>query len=94
VILYTCPGRKSGASVPLVQHPCGAAAKALDEAGHDYELKALGGFKAVPLSRRGRRDEVVALTGQEDVPVLKLDDGTAIQGADLIAAWAAANPSL
>jgi hypothetical protein len=32
------------------------------------------------------------LTGQEDVPVVLLDDGTAIQGSRRIADWAAATP--
>ena len=93
MVLYTCAGRKSGAGFPVVQHPCGVAAKALDEVGHRYELKVVGGFKMIPFSRRGRRDEIVSLTGQEDVPVLLLDDGTAIQGSRRIADWAAANPA-
>lgn len=93
MILYTCPGRKHGATGPLVKHPCGVAAKALDDAGHEYELSVVGGFKNVPLSRRGRRDEIVSLTGQQDVPVLLLDDGTAVQGSRGIAEWAQGNPA-
>ena len=54
--LYTCPAGKHGAGAPLVKHPCGVAAKALDDAGHRYEMKVVGGFKNIPLSRRGRRD--------------------------------------
>lgn len=92
VVLYTCPARRHGATTPLVKHPCGVAAKALDEAGHEYELKVVGGFKNIPFSRRGRRSEIVSLTGQEDVPVVLLDDGTAIQGSRRIADWAAATP--
>jgi glutathione S-transferase len=79
--------------VPLVSHPCGVAAQALDRAGHDYEVKTVGGFKNLPLSRRGKREEIVALTGQEDVPVLLLDDGGAIQGSAAIVAWAAGDSS-
>jgi glutathione S-transferase len=90
--LYTCPAGKHGAGAPLVKHPCGVAAKALDEAGHQYELQGVGGFKHVPFSRRGRRDEIVAMTGQEDVPVLLLDDGTTVQGSRRIVEWVAANP--
>ena len=94
VVLYTCAGRKHGASRPLpIKHPCGVAAKALDEAGHEYDLEVVGGFKNIPFSRRGRRDKIVSLTGQEDVPVLVLDDGTAIPGSRRIADWAAANPA-
>jgi hypothetical protein len=91
--LYTCPAGKIGGSAPLVQHPCGVAARALDEAGHRYETEGVGGFKNIPFSRRGRRDEIVKLTGQEDVPVLLLDDGTAVQGSRRITEWAAANPA-
>jgi glutathione S-transferase len=84
VILYTCPARTHGASAPLVRHPCGVAAKALDEAELEYEIKVVGGFKNVPFSRRGRRQDIVALTGQQDVPVLVLDDDTIIQGSDSV----------
>ncbi len=91
--LYTCPARTLGGTAPIVQHPCGVAANALDEAGHEYETQAVGGFKNLPFSRRGRRDEIVSLTGQEDVPVLLLDDGTVVQGSRRIVEWAAANPA-
>ena len=90
MILYTCAGRKSGASTPLVQHPCGLAARALDDAGQRYDVKVVGGFKRVPFSRRGKRDEIIRLTGQEDVPVLVTDDGTVIQGSQRIVEWARA----
>lgn len=88
MILYTCAGRKHGASGPLIKHPCGVAAKALDESGHQYELEVVGGFKNIPFSRGGRRDQIVELTGQQDVPVLLTDDGTVVQGSQQIVAWA------
>lgn len=91
--LYTCPARKHGADTPLIKHPCGVAAKALDEAGHGYEVKVVGGFKNVPFSRRGRRGEIRELTGQDDVPLLVLDDGSTVQGSGAIVAWAAAHPA-
>lgn len=91
--LYTCPARTIGGNAPVIKHPCGVAAKALDDAGHAYDVKVVGGFKNLPLSRRGRRDEVVSLTGQQDVPVLVLDDGTAIAGSREIVGWAEANPA-
>lgn len=93
VRLYTCPARTIGGNAPLIKHPCGVAASALDEAGHTYEVKVLGGFKNLPLSRRGRRDEVISLTGHPDVPVLLPDDGTAVGGSREIAAWAQSNPA-
>ena len=93
MILYTCAGKKHGAGVPLLTHACGQAAKALDEAGLEYEIEVVGGFKAVPLSRRGKRERIVELTGQEDVPVLVTDDGTAVAGSKEIVRWARAHPA-
>jgi glutaredoxin len=59
-------------------HGCWVAQKALDDAGVEYEL-----VKA-PL-RRSKRDEVKRLTGQEMVPVIEFEDGTAVraQGKEL-----------
>jgi glutathione S-transferase len=91
MILYTCPARTHGADAPLIKHPCGVAAQALDRAGHTYTVKVVGGFKNLPLSRRGRREEIIALTGQQDVPVLVLDDGTTVQGSGAICAWASSH---
>ncbi len=88
MVLYTCPARTHGADAPLIKHPCGVAAKALDAAGHTYTVKTVGGFKNLPFSRRGRRTEIMALTGQQDVPVLVLEDGTVVQGSGAIVAWA------
>jgi hypothetical protein len=93
MILYTCAGKKHGASTPLIPHACGRAAKALDDAGHHYELEVVGGFKHVPFSRRGKRERIAELTGQEDVPVLVTDSGTAVAGSDAIVGWAAENPA-
>lgn len=53
-------------------HGCWQAQKALDEAGIEYEL-----VKA-PL-RRPKREEVKRLTGQEMVPVIEFEDGTAVR---------------
>ena len=91
MLLYTCAGKKSAGSLPLIQHPCGRAAKALDDAGHSYDIEVVGGFKRVPLSRRGKREKIRELTGQEDVPVLRLDDGEVVTGADAIVEWARAH---
>ena len=90
MVLYTCPARTHGANAPIVKHPCGVAAQALDRAGQSYTVKVVGGFKKVPLSRRGKRAEILELTGQEDVPVLVLDDGSTISGTDAIVKWAGA----
>ncbi|MDO8630078.1 MAG: hypothetical protein Q7R41_06250, partial [Phycisphaerales bacterium] len=53
MILYTCPAQTHGATTPVIKHPCGVAAKALDEARQPYEVRVVGGFKNVPFSRRG-----------------------------------------
>ena len=59
--------------------------------GHSFTVKIVGGFKAIPLSRRGKRDEIISLTGQQDVPVLVLNDGATVQGTSAIVEWAAAH---
>jgi glutaredoxin 2 len=88
MILYTCAGRTHGATTPIRQHPCGVAAKALDEAGYDYEVEVVGGFKNIPFTRRGKRERILELTGQGDVPVLVKDDGSVVAGSQQIVAWA------
>jgi len=93
VILYTC-GQKKRMGTPL--HPCGWAAKALDEAGHSYELRALRGYRLLPWTRASRakdRAEVKALSGTNEVPVLVLDDGTVISDSRRIVRWAKQHPA-
>ena len=68
MILYTCGQKKSFGSLG---HPCGRAAKALDEAGYEYEIRALPGYRLMPWTwgeRRGNRKEVEELTGQTNLP--------------------------
>jgi glutathione S-transferase-like protein len=92
VILYTCGQKKSLGSVG---HPCGRAAKALDQAGYEYEIRDLPGYRLMPWTwrkRRGGREEVRELTGQIDVPVLLLDEGRSIVGSGEIVRWAATHP--
>lgn len=90
MILYTCGSKKFGA--PL--HPCGRAAKALDDAGYEYELKTVPGYRMLPWTRRGDvRSEIEELTGQSDVPVVVFDDGTTMHGTGRIVDWAHSNPA-
>ena len=93
--LITCGQQKKGGTLPgPLAHPCGKAAHALDEAGHTYALETAAGYRALPWTRRGdARAEVRELTGQDNVPVLVLDDGTAIAGSSAIVDWARANPA-
>jgi glutaredoxin len=93
VILYTCGQKKAMASLG---HACGRAAKALDQAGYEYEIRDLPGYKYVPWTwgaRRRGREEVRELTGQIDLPVLVLDEGQTVVGSGKIAEWAKAHPA-
>jgi len=93
VILYTCAQEKKHASVG---HPCGRAAKALDEAGYEYEVRVLPGYRLMPWTwgdRRKGRKEVEKLTGQINLPVLALDEGRTVVGSGSIADWAKAHPA-
>lgn len=77
-------------------HPCGAAHKALTEAGHAPEVvKAYGWTKLpdTPFNLSPGRKRAKELTGSTEVPVLELDDGTAVAGSTAIAAWAQQHPA-
>ena len=92
MILYTCGQKKAMGSLG---HPCGRAAKALDDAGYEYELRAVKGYRFVPWTRRSRnkdRAEIKALSGTNEVPVLILDDGTVVSDSREIARWAREHP--
>jgi glutathione S-transferase len=92
VILYTCgQGKRMG----NILHPCGRAARALDDAGHDYELRPVKGYRLMPWTRPSRnkdRAEVKALSGTNEVPILVLDDATVISGSGDIVRWAKEHP--
>ena len=77
-------------------HPCGRAAKALDEAGYEYEVRALPGYRLMPWTwgeRRSDREEVEELTGQINLPVLALNEGETVVGSGKIVDWAKAHPA-
>lgn len=95
VVLYTCPSGTSFGDVPgPFAHPCGKAAKALDSAGHPYEVKQVKGgllrFWTLP-SRARDRAEIERLSGQRGVPILVLDDGSVVTGSGAIVKWAQNN---
>ena len=93
MILYTCGQKKRG---PGFAHPCAKAAKALDAAGHDYEIRTTGSYRLMPWTwgnREGDRAEVRQLSGQNLVPILVLDDGDVISGSSTIARWADDHPT-
>ena len=60
-------------------HPCWRAQKALDDAGVDYELVQHPQFP------RGKRTELLQLTGQKKLPVIEFEDGTFLFESNAIA---------
>ncbi len=93
MVLYTCGQKKTG---PARMHPCAKAAKALDDAGYDYEIKTVKGYRMMPWtwgSRGDDRAEVKRLSGTNEVPILVLDDGEVISGSGTIAGWAREHPA-
>jgi glutaredoxin len=72
-------------------HACKRAQRALRAAGHDFDK--IVAAKGIPfaLFTSGRRPKLKQLTGQEQLPVLRLPDGTFITGATNIIAWAKSN---
>lgn len=94
MVLYTCGQKKHAGNLGPLSHPCGKAAKALDDAGHSYELKVVGGYRLMPwtwANRVGDRAEVRELSGQNNVPILVLDGGDVVSGSGAIARWASEN---
>lgn len=87
--LYTCSAKDAA---PFM-HPCGRAAKALEDHGYAFEFDTVAGFKALPWTRRGKRDAIREISGQEDVPVFVADDGTVVTGNRAIVAWAKEHPA-
>jgi len=72
-------------------HACKRAQRALRAAGHDVEKIVFA--KGIPfgLFTKGRRPELKAISGQEQLPVLVLGDGSTVNGSKAIIAWAASN---
>ena len=88
--LYTCGQTDHGAALG---HPCGRAARALREAGHEFDIEVVEGYRLMPWTRRGKRDAIRELSGQEDVPVLVADDGEVVSGTGTIVRWAKDHPA-
>jgi hypothetical protein len=92
--LYVCYGTFTTTPRPG-GHPCGNANRALREAGHEPEVIRSYGWGVLPdlFNRTGGRMAAKRLTGSTMLPVLELDDGTAVAGSHKIIAWAQANPA-
>ena len=76
-------------------HSCATAHRALKDAGHDPKVERAYGSRLLPdaLNVTSGRKEAKRLTGSTQVPVLILDDGTAISESKAIVAWARAHPA-
>lgn len=76
----------------LPPHACRRAQRALRAAGHDFEKVVAARGMLFGLFTTGRRPKLKALSGQEQLPVLRLPDGTTINGSANIIAWADEHP--
>ena len=85
--LYVCHIDEGGPK----PHACRRAQHALRAAGHDFEKVVFGKGRPFGLFTKGRRPELKAMSGQEQLPVLQLPDGTTVSGSSLIIAWAKDN---
>jgi len=88
--LYTC-GQQDHAG--KLGHPCGRAADALREAGWEFEIEVVEGYRLLPWTRRGKREGIREISGQENVPVLVADDGEVVSGSGSIRDWAREHPA-
>jgi glutathione S-transferase len=87
MMLYVCHIDEGGPK----PHACRRVQRALRAAGHDFEKAIFGRGKLFGLFTKGTRPELKAMSGQEKLPVLKLRDGTTVNGSANIIAWARAN---
>jgi glutaredoxin len=85
--LYVCHIDEGGPP----PHACKRAQRALRRAGHDFEKVVFARGRLFGLFTKGRRPELKAMSGQEQLPVLLLPDGSTVSGSKNIIAWANAN---
>jgi hypothetical protein len=69
-------------------HACKRTQRALRSAGHDFEKVIAARGIPFGLFTTGRRPRLKRLSGQEKLPVLRLPDGSTINGSANIIAWA------
>jgi hypothetical protein len=82
--LYICWSTNGGD-----HHDCHKVHRAVTDAGHKPEIIKARGQEHLPNFLQGKvRREVFAMTGSYFVPVLVLDDGTAINTPAAAVAWA------
>jgi glutathione S-transferase len=73
-------------------HACKRAQRALRAAGHDFDKVIAARGIPFGLFTTGRRPRLKQLSGQEKLPVLRLGDGSTINGSAEIIAWARSHP--
>ena len=79
--LYVCELDEEGPK----SHACRIAGEAVRFAGHNF-------LKIIADGKKGQRPQLLADTGQQALPALKLTDGTTIiVGSDAIIAWTEEN---
>jgi glutathione S-transferase len=81
--LYVCHGDEGGPRV----HPCRRVQESLDDAGIAYEKVIAGHGNPFPFLRKGSREDLKQATGTEQLPTLKLPDGTVISHSRAIRRW-------
>jgi hypothetical protein len=82
--LYVCHVDDGGPG----PHACRRAQRALRDAGHDFEKIVYGKGKPFGLFTSGTRPDLKEMSGQEKLPVLKLADGSTVNGGSKIVEWA------
>jgi glutaredoxin len=85
--LYVCHIDDGGPA----PHACRRTQRALRDSGHDFEKIVFGKGNLFGLFTKGRRPELKEISGQEQLPVLVLADGSTVSGSKQIVAWAKAN---
>jgi glutathione S-transferase len=87
--LYVCHGDEKSPKF----HPCGKVQKAMKEKGIAYEKVIGGKGSPIPFLRKDADRQVVQqATGQDDLPALKLPDGTILNHSKAILAWVERQP--
>jgi hypothetical protein len=69
-------------------HACKRAQRALRAGGHEFEKVVFAKGHPFGLFTKGRRPELKAISGQEQLPVLKLQSGEFVNGSANIISWA------
>jgi glutathione S-transferase len=74
-------------------HACKRVQNALRENGHEFDKVIAGRGIPFALFTTGRRPKLKSFSGQEKLPVMRLPDGTIINGSANIIEWARSHPA-